>query len=533
MAWHDPHRRPGVEAWLRDPARLTGLTLALGALLRVAFFQRNATPWGDESGLIYCELTASWAAVLRNGGDPMLMETPLYMLMLKACGSLFGNHPYAFRLPSLLAGLAALPVFARLAGRALTPWSALVATYLVAVSEPLIYYSANAKQYGFDVLAVVLLALMLLELRDQERDFPWSLWIAGLVSLLLSFEMIFICAGLGCFVLLDALWQGRWRRAAITAAWGSTWALVFIVQYLGHLRPVIESRALDLFWGSFNLPFPPHSLGDLVWYVTAALRFFRDPLDFPEALSVGMLAASGLLLLLRRSPAIALLLFSPLATYAVATVFQLAPVPTALQALSSPVAFPLMGRVILFALPLTLLFLASALDWLQLLPKRRLRLLGGGAAAALLLWWSVPAVTATYEPPPGPDVRALAEAMAPRLEPDDIVFVQMFGLVTVQLEWAQRGWGNSFRYAVIRDENFRADLRRDVASLQDGQRFWLITLYSDYYPQMQQEKDVLVHVFTRFSFRLDSVRAGRVEAELFQVVPGFEDGSPAECGSLG
>src|SRR5918999_1855822 len=64
-----------------------------------------------------------------------------------------GESEYSLRLVPFLAGVIALILFRQLAVRALPGLGGLVAVALFAVGEPLVYWSAEAKQYSLDVLA--------------------------------------------------------------------------------------------------------------------------------------------------------------------------------------------------------------------------------------------------------------------------------------------------------------------------------------------------------------------------------------------
>jgi 4-amino-4-deoxy-L-arabinose transferase-like glycosyltransferase len=83
-----------------------------------------------------------------------------HTFLAKAAVSLFGNHPWALRLPAVLAGMLAVPatyVVARLlyGGRA-----ALIAVALAATSGMMVLFSTNARGYMLMVLAFLLLVVI-------------------------------------------------------------------------------------------------------------------------------------------------------------------------------------------------------------------------------------------------------------------------------------------------------------------------------------------------------------------------------------
>jgi uncharacterized membrane protein len=74
--------------------------------------------------------------------------------------SLFGSDPWAIRLPAFIVGCLLIPA-TYFAGRALySGGTGLIAAGLVAVSSPLIEYSANARGYSYGALAFVILLVL-------------------------------------------------------------------------------------------------------------------------------------------------------------------------------------------------------------------------------------------------------------------------------------------------------------------------------------------------------------------------------------
>ena len=80
-----------------------------------------------------------------------------FLVLERAAVLALGASELALRLVPLVSGLLALIVFERTARRLLTPWYALLATWLFAVAVPLVFFSAEVKPYAVDVLAAVLI----------------------------------------------------------------------------------------------------------------------------------------------------------------------------------------------------------------------------------------------------------------------------------------------------------------------------------------------------------------------------------------
>ena len=91
---------------------------------------------------------------------------------------LFGNSPIALRLPALLAGILLIPVTFWTVRRLLDDVAGLVGAGLVALSGPLISYSANAR--GYTLLTLLFLAGFALATRLVEKRSltAWALFVA-------------------------------------------------------------------------------------------------------------------------------------------------------------------------------------------------------------------------------------------------------------------------------------------------------------------------------------------------------------------
>lgn len=71
----------------------------------------------------------------------------LYSLAAKLCVALFGEHPWALRLPAVIFGVAAIVVQWLIARRLLGPWPALVTALLLSLSYHHVWFSQNARGY--------------------------------------------------------------------------------------------------------------------------------------------------------------------------------------------------------------------------------------------------------------------------------------------------------------------------------------------------------------------------------------------------
>ena len=172
-----------------------GGCVALGVVARVVRFFEGRSLWNDEAQLalnIWGRDALALLAPLDFG-----QSAPYGFLLLERLAVLgFGPGELALRGVSLLAGLVALPVFARVALSLLSRRGAQVAVVLFATSEPLIFYASELKPYALDVaVSIGLLALFSrLDVGSLGRGRAWRLAIAGAVAPWCSFPAVFVLA---------------------------------------------------------------------------------------------------------------------------------------------------------------------------------------------------------------------------------------------------------------------------------------------------------------------------------------------------
>ena len=148
------------------PHFAAGLIILIGLALRLRQYLSGRSLWLDEAMLALNIVQRDFGGLLK----PLDYDqgAPLGFLMLeKLTTSLLGNGELTLRLPSVIAGCLALLFFYLLLKRFLSPVGLLPALALFAISEQLIYYASELKQYTFDVF--ILLGLLLIFLHATQK----------------------------------------------------------------------------------------------------------------------------------------------------------------------------------------------------------------------------------------------------------------------------------------------------------------------------------------------------------------------------
>ena len=269
------------------PRALTALWLAaiiaLGTFLRLYQLGMKSY-WLDENDSIRIA-TLPLRSLLYTLFIPD--RAPLYYLLAHGWITIAGTTEALMRLPSALAGIAALPLFF-LVGRTLFDRTVgLLAAALLAVSEFAIHQAQEARYYSFVLLFTLLAAWCAIRARDQGKNLDFLL--LTLSSLLLvATHYLALCwlIALWLYLLLRHPWM---RGAAGTAR---QWLIWQGITMLGLLPlPLLAARSITrgqyspINWVSAPQPWAP-------------LRDAASYLIPPHAPAIATAAAALLALLL-------------------------------------------------------------------------------------------------------------------------------------------------------------------------------------------------------------------------------------------
>jgi hypothetical protein len=353
------------------------LLVAIGVWLRYQRYAFNRSLWLDEAYLALNIIRRTPAELL--GPLDYGQASPFgFLALVDLLATQLGFGELVLRGLPFVAGVLSVPLFFVLSRQLLPEWAAVLALALFAVSDSLGEYSAQFKQYSMDVFITLILVLAALAFLDQPSSRVRALgWAAlGTAAVWFSHPAAIILAGTGGGAAL-LLVTGRLRTnplwlAAIIAAWLASFAAF----YTSSLSSLLENAPLTGYW-AWNDAFLPSPFTRTGLEVDASIltRAFEDPGGFaPMSGSILLFSVGFLELLYRRDSKLTLVL--PLALTAVLSALRL---------------YPLLGRLILFAVPLMVLIVVQGL--LLLVQgigfSRRLQVAVTLLAAGLLLFGPV------------------------------------------------------------------------------------------------------------------------------------------------
>ena len=440
--------------------------VAFGAALRIYQYASDTSLWFDELSIV--------RNLVHRSASRLLME-PLgydqvapvgFMVAEKAISRVLGESDLAFRFLLLPVGLATLVLFLWLAERLLDGYAVPFAVATFAIGAPFIRYSAEIKQYGIDIAAVIALSLIALRLRERDSTVAQCALggVAGGVLVWFSQPTVFVLAGLGAALLLAWLRvrAPQTRRTALVTVpiWAVASAAATLVA-IRHITPATRAY-MDQFWRYRNgfFPRPFKKPGDALWLWDRVLELFRDPmvLRYRWPALYGVLAIVGLVALWRRNRFGALVLLGPVSVGVLAAIAQ---------------QFPFKTRVALYVLPVLILAVAQGAEWTRRQASRLHPAVGGVCMAAL---FAVPAWAFVQTPPPYwvEDHKTALAFFREHRQPGDAVFVFPYFVEAVERYGSEYGLApDDYQVGACSRDDRRVFLR-DVDRYRGRARVWLL-----------------------------------------------------------
>jgi len=350
---------------------LLWIIVSWGSILRLVQYFSGRSLWLDEATLSLNIVNRSFPELLKplDYGQ----TAPFGFLVLeRSAVQLFGTSEYALRLFPLLCGLISLLLVHHIAKLSLSPKAIPIATGLFAVSGPLIYYASEVKPYCTDVAVTLLLLLVAIHYASCELT-PWrtaAFALLGAVSIWFSYPSVFVLAGLGMSLASLSLLRKRWSRAGKLLIAFCFWGLSFAAYYLISLRYLVHNQIQQDYFAFGFIPYPSRPLVTVNWFIDTFFTIFRDPAGFELSGIAAFACVIGWSAMLASQRERLFLLLSPIMFTLMAAGLH---------------KYPFAGRLLLFLVPVLILFIAEGASQIWRETSHHSSLIGGCLVGLLFL----------------------------------------------------------------------------------------------------------------------------------------------------
>lgn len=356
--------------------------MAFGGALRLNHYFGNRSFYADEAWLAFDCLVRSFSDIwLTRPYAADFSIVPIgFSSVEKFSSILLGNQEFSFRLFPLLCGLSAIPLFYLLLKKIIRPQALPIALALFVLSDALIYYSAECKQYSTELLVTLGIYLFVAYQRydSQPNRFILLLNFLGMTSLLFSYSATLVMAGVALtLTMVSILNKDPKRVKRLFVVWCFWVFSFFIIQWpavhfmIGNDLNVRYAR--DLF-----MPHPVLSLKAGIWLVQSIENVIDFLTGMPLPVIGFLLVIVGGRVLFHRDKTWFFFLSLPILLALIASSFN---------------KYPFLHRFLLFASPAIFIFIAEGVWALISRAGRRAVIL---SAVLLLLLFGNSLVTAFY-----------------------------------------------------------------------------------------------------------------------------------------
>lgn len=334
-----------------------------GIFLRLVQYLYNRSLWVDEAMLALNIVNRSFAELLTplDYGQ----NAPLLFLMLERLSvQILGKSEYALRLPSLIFGIASIILFYQVLKRYTQSNVVLFSLCFFAISDPLIYYSSEVKQYSCDLAVFLLIYLIIHQFQADKISWKKTITLAIISASLIwiSFTSIFVLfSGLICLIIFNFKsknWQNLFKLLP---------PLLMVLTSLGSLyyfflSKSISNQALRNSWagkgGFAPIPILSPIRETIKWYLNTFINMFISPSGFQLPGLAAMLFLVGCFWLFIKNKDKLLLFLLPIGLTLVASSLQKYPFST----LSND-NYVQGGRLILFLVPSIIIIVAEGVNY--------------------------------------------------------------------------------------------------------------------------------------------------------------------------
>jgi uncharacterized membrane protein len=496
--------RPDGMKWTQAPPwnLVVWAFAALGILFRLRQYLFDRSLWLDEAFVALNIINRSPSELLK----PLdyHQAAPLgFVALEKAAVIGFGTSEAVLRLVPFLSGILSMILFVIVSRRLLAPAAAIIAVGLFAVSDPLIYYSAEAKQYSSDVAVAIILfwlAGYLLERRVKVGP-SIAISIVGAVAIWFSQPAVFVLAAIGVSWLSDSIPRRDRRELALLFIPVALWPASFLLSFLVSLRGLTHDSTLMDYWQGAFAPFPPMSVADVRWFIDSFFGIFSDPGGLTLVGVAAVAAVMGLVEFSSKHFARFLLLLTPL---------------VAALAASALHRYPFRGRLLLFLVPSLILLMAAGLERIRARTSDTLPCLSFLLTGFLFLHPLLVAGSGLIKPRTKEEIKPIITYVENHRQDGDVLYIYYSAIYPFQYYSTRHLIHPMDEITGVESRQNWASYRKDLDQLRGKKRAWI--LFSHIYRwEGVDEQRVFLDYLDTMGIRLDSSLAPGASVYLYDL----------------
>lgn len=337
--------------------KLTWAIIIYGVILRVVQYLYNRSLYIDEArDTVVGILGRSFTELFAPPPDIFPPSPPVgFFIIEKLMVMLIGNNEYALRMFPLFTGIVSLFIFYYLAKQYIkAAWAVSIVIFIFAVTEPLIRYSTAVRPYSSDVMFSTMIIILALYVRYKNfSNFALlSFTVAGMISVWFSHPVVFVLAGTGMGLFLTSLIRKEWKNSTYLLIVYFLWISSFVLYYNLYLHYLTGN---EYFYNAVKgedafLTAPILSVTAFKWIIARFFGIFKETggIYLPGVAAIAFII--GCIALYKEEKEKFLILILPLILTFILAIFAV---------------YPFRHRMVLFLVPILLLFIAKGIEYIN------------------------------------------------------------------------------------------------------------------------------------------------------------------------
>lgn len=330
--------------------RISLLLIGLGFILRLNHYFDNRSLWLDEACAALNIAHASYSEILNAKGllDDFAFPPMGFVLVTKVLTQILGVSEYVWRLFPLICGLISVILFYKLLRKNMGHTAMLIALAFFAVLDPLIYYSSEFKHYSIDVMITLLILVLFQDLHKRELSIRCriSYGLFGAIVMWFSYGSLFVLAAIAASMFFLCLVRRQKEQILQLSIIFSAWVWSYFFLDYKVLYPLTFNNYLQGMWQHAFMPWPIWSIECFTWLKHSLSNVFQEAVGLAFPWPAICLFILGFILFFKRQKDKAIIFILP---------FLLTLLLAGLH------IYPFRGRLLLFAVPMILIFIAEGI----------------------------------------------------------------------------------------------------------------------------------------------------------------------------
>ncbi|MBE3092219.1 MAG: glycosyltransferase family 39 protein [Actinobacteria bacterium] len=249
--------------------------LFIGIAFMVREYIGGRSFWLDEAAL-GLNISKSFKELLLPIGSGQ-MAPILFLLTAKIPTIFLGISDYSLRIIPLLFGIGSLYIFFLISKKILNKTAAIISLLLFILSDKIIYYTTEFKQYSAEVFFSVLLFYLFILMTDTGLNLKRSILIGviGIIAIWFSYPSIIVITSVTICFLYYFIKKKDKKSIISTVTIGLIWLANIFAEYFYHiLIKDYRIEGMKYYWSYAFMPFPPKTSSDFLWLPKSIKDFF-------------------------------------------------------------------------------------------------------------------------------------------------------------------------------------------------------------------------------------------------------------------